>query len=241
MKEDQLLATLLERLRDQGIDPLLLKGAALSRSVYPDAAMRPGSDIDMLVREDELQACSDVILGMGYQETYDFHAFSRFTTPHQVFLPPADMPAAKRARGALGPRAGIRPGPRAARGPLLAVNLGPVPRLRVQDARPCRSPRLLRTPCPVSPRRRRQAGLDLRSRVPIPYAYPNGLAVAGGEGDRISRPDRDGDGLEDGRRVDGSSRPVRSPMIFNSGLHPVGADSPIGTTSPWRGRRNSRY
>ena len=95
MQEDRVLATLLERLHDRGIDPLLLKGAALSRSVYPDAAMRPSSDIDMLVREDELEACSDVILGLGYRSTYDFHAFSKFTTPHQVFLPPADMPATK--------------------------------------------------------------------------------------------------------------------------------------------------
>lgn len=91
MREDRVLATLLERLRERGIAPLLLKGAALSRSVYPDPAMRPGSDIDLLVREDELEASSEVILGMGYRAPYDFHAFSRFTTPHQVFLPPEPM------------------------------------------------------------------------------------------------------------------------------------------------------
>ncbi|MEN6519385.1 MAG: nucleotidyltransferase family protein [Methanospirillum sp.] len=95
MREDRVLATLLELLRDRGIAPLLLKGAALSRSVYPDAAMRQGSDIDLLVREDELEACAEVIVGMGYRAPYDFHAFSPFTTPHQVYLPPARAPAAR--------------------------------------------------------------------------------------------------------------------------------------------------
>ena len=95
MQDDLVLAGLLERLRDEGIAPLLLKGAALSRSVYPDPALRPGSDIDMLVREDQLEACSDIIRGMGYTAPYDFHAFSRFTTPHQVFLPPMQSPMAK--------------------------------------------------------------------------------------------------------------------------------------------------
>lgn len=95
MRGDRVLATLLERLRDRGIAPLLLKGAALSRSVYPDAAMRQGSDIDLLVREDELEACAEVIVGMGYRAPYDFHAFSPFTTPHQVYLPPARAPAAR--------------------------------------------------------------------------------------------------------------------------------------------------
>ena len=98
MQDDRVLAALaalLERLRDEGIEPLLLKGAALSCSVYPDAAMRPGLDIDLLVREDELEVCSDVILGMGYTAPYNFHAFSRFTTPHQVFLPPMQSPMVK--------------------------------------------------------------------------------------------------------------------------------------------------
>lgn len=95
MREDRVLSTLLERLHDRAIVPLLLKGAALSRTVYPDPALRLSSDIDMLVREDDLEPCYEVITGMGYRSPYDFHSFSRFTTPHQVFLPLPDTPMAK--------------------------------------------------------------------------------------------------------------------------------------------------
>src|SRR5262245_21488251 len=44
------LAEILALYRDAGIDALLLKGAALAHMVYPQPALRPMRDIDILVR-----------------------------------------------------------------------------------------------------------------------------------------------------------------------------------------------
>jgi hypothetical protein len=49
------------------LTPVLLKGAALGRTVYPDAVLRPASDIDLLLRESELTASADALLAAGWR------------------------------------------------------------------------------------------------------------------------------------------------------------------------------
>src|SRR4051812_7819301 len=44
------LATVSRALTAEGLDALLVKGAALALTVYPDAAARPMGDVDLLVR-----------------------------------------------------------------------------------------------------------------------------------------------------------------------------------------------
>lgn len=60
------LANVLRRLKSAGLKPLLLKGAALARFTYEDPALRPFSDVDVLVRLNEIEAIHRVLLTSGY-------------------------------------------------------------------------------------------------------------------------------------------------------------------------------
>jgi len=60
------LETLLGALADAGIDAVLLKGAALARFTYEDAALRPFADLDLLVRPADVQAVAGVMRAAGY-------------------------------------------------------------------------------------------------------------------------------------------------------------------------------
>jgi hypothetical protein len=50
-----------------GIAPIFLKGAALAHTLYPDAALRPGADHDMLIRPDEAGRVRAIFERLGYQ------------------------------------------------------------------------------------------------------------------------------------------------------------------------------
>ena len=51
-----------------GIPCVPFKGADLARRVYPDAAMRPFEDLDLLVPERDLAKARHVMQGLGYRE-----------------------------------------------------------------------------------------------------------------------------------------------------------------------------
>ena len=53
-------------LRQHGIEPLILKGGWLAWHVYPEAAMRPLRDFDLLLREDDFILAIDLLLASGY-------------------------------------------------------------------------------------------------------------------------------------------------------------------------------
>ena len=59
--------TLDERLREAGIPAIWLKGAALARTIYPDPALRPMGDLDVLVPHDRCFAALDVLQREGYR------------------------------------------------------------------------------------------------------------------------------------------------------------------------------
>jgi hypothetical protein len=52
--------------RGKGIDVIVLKGAALAATVYRDRALRPMSDIDLLVRKERLEDAETSLVEMGY-------------------------------------------------------------------------------------------------------------------------------------------------------------------------------
>lgn len=56
-----------EQLRLQGIDMLVLKGAALAHIVYERPGLRPMSDIDVLVSPGQLHRASTIVSELGYQ------------------------------------------------------------------------------------------------------------------------------------------------------------------------------
>lgn len=61
-------ARVLTVLADAGISPLLLKGAALARRLYPAPYLRPRVDTDLLVRDEDLPRVGAVLSAAGYQE-----------------------------------------------------------------------------------------------------------------------------------------------------------------------------
>lgn len=56
----------LDTLADSGVPAMLLKGAALTETVYPDPALRQMSDLDILVPEDQLDVANRVLGAIGY-------------------------------------------------------------------------------------------------------------------------------------------------------------------------------
>src|SRR5450756_283614 len=63
------LAELLNELRPWGVQPILLKGMALGATLYPTPATRPVSDIDLLIRREDVPAFREVVGGRGYRDT----------------------------------------------------------------------------------------------------------------------------------------------------------------------------
>ena len=59
------LAEYLRRADERGLETVVLKGLSISNNVYGDPAMRPGGDIDLLVRREHVQACIEILDGMG--------------------------------------------------------------------------------------------------------------------------------------------------------------------------------
>jgi hypothetical protein len=61
------LGRLLEQLAAAGIDVIVLKGAALIGLLYRDSALRPMTDIDLLVRPNQVEAAAELLHGEGYR------------------------------------------------------------------------------------------------------------------------------------------------------------------------------
>ena len=47
---------------------VLLKGVALASTLYPDLALRPMSDLDLLIPREQIPAATDALRGLGYSE-----------------------------------------------------------------------------------------------------------------------------------------------------------------------------
>jgi len=71
------LLVLLDHFADAGIQSVPLKGPVLAEALYPDPALRPFSDLDLLVHERYVPAALRLLRGEGYQ-----------LAPHLEQLPP---------------------------------------------------------------------------------------------------------------------------------------------------------
>lgn len=85
------LAHILSAASAAGIDPIVLKGAALAAMAYPHPAMRPMVDIDLLVKPDEVGAMAAILERVGYvpAEVHYSEAFNRARGYHLLFTDPA--------------------------------------------------------------------------------------------------------------------------------------------------------
>ena len=65
----EVLREILEALDKAGIDVLVLKGAALCHTIYPEIGLRPMRDIDMLIRKKQCRQAQDLLITMGFTES----------------------------------------------------------------------------------------------------------------------------------------------------------------------------
>jgi len=74
----QELANLLAHLKKLNIEPLLVKGAGLIKTVYPHPALRVMGDIDLLVKPDDFTSARRLLISENYQSVPDTpgHFFS---------------------------------------------------------------------------------------------------------------------------------------------------------------------
>lgn len=80
------LAAILGALQPAGIPVILLKGLHLAKLVYPQAALRPMADIDLLLRPDDLPQAAQILQSLGYRYTREFE-LGREARKHQ-HIPP---------------------------------------------------------------------------------------------------------------------------------------------------------
>lgn len=67
------LATLLAELGDRAIDTVVLKGPAIADRYYPDPALRPYGDVDLLLHSEDVAVAADLLLDAGYEEKIGGH------------------------------------------------------------------------------------------------------------------------------------------------------------------------
>jgi hypothetical protein len=60
------LAEMVGAFREAGIDAIVLKGFALSETIYPDAAARPMTDLDLLVHQGDMDRAAACLRRLGY-------------------------------------------------------------------------------------------------------------------------------------------------------------------------------
>jgi Uncharacterised nucleotidyltransferase len=88
------LFRILSHLEKAGLDPIVLKGPALARTVYESPLNRCFTDLDVLVRREDCDAAGEILLGLGYRhaqgvmhpEYYERYHF------HRCFESPAGIP-----------------------------------------------------------------------------------------------------------------------------------------------------
>src|SRR5688572_3051809 len=69
------LVTVLRALEGEGIPAIPLKGAFLAERVYPRPALRPMSDIDLLIRPEHRVRVDALVRGLGYRRGVDAHSW----------------------------------------------------------------------------------------------------------------------------------------------------------------------
>lgn len=85
----QVLHEMLALLRSNNIDTLLLKGSALACTLYPDSALRPMRDIDLLFRTEDAQRAHDLLRANGFTQA------EAVIPPDHFHLPPLYWQAGK--------------------------------------------------------------------------------------------------------------------------------------------------
>jgi hypothetical protein len=86
-RQERELRDLLGAMASTGVEPLLLKGPALGRSLYPDPVFRPSGDIDLLVRREQVPAARKALLSLGFRLIVDNFGTSPGFYIEEAYLP----------------------------------------------------------------------------------------------------------------------------------------------------------
>ncbi|NKQ37227.1 MAG: nucleotidyltransferase family protein [Chloroflexi bacterium] len=78
------LHTYLHMAAERGIDTAVLKGLSISINLYGNPAMRPGGDIDVLVREKDVTASLDILEEMGIGQNWPNLMHDDYYTRHHL-------------------------------------------------------------------------------------------------------------------------------------------------------------
>jgi hypothetical protein len=70
------LGRLLEALQREGVPVIPLKGPALAEMLYPQPALRPCTDLDLLIRREALVTVDGILQRRGYRRLADDHSWS---------------------------------------------------------------------------------------------------------------------------------------------------------------------
>ncbi|OGL48241.1 MAG: hypothetical protein A3C43_04275 [Candidatus Schekmanbacteria bacterium RIFCSPHIGHO2_02_FULL_38_11] len=62
------LAILLKEFKENGIEVMFIKGAALAILVYKNIALRPMSDVDILIKKEDAEKVEEILVKNGYKE-----------------------------------------------------------------------------------------------------------------------------------------------------------------------------
>jgi Uncharacterised nucleotidyltransferase len=81
------LFRILDRFADLGITALLTKGPVLSARCYGDPGLRQYTDLDLVLRGDDIERATEVMMALGYQPKVPLHAIQAKKTPGEyVFV-----------------------------------------------------------------------------------------------------------------------------------------------------------
>jgi putative nucleotidyltransferase-like protein len=85
------LPIVLEALAAAGVAALVIKGAAVARTHYPDPRLRPAGDVDLLVRQPDVDRCRNALTTIGYSAANE--TAGRFVTYQHHFVGPVSRGA----------------------------------------------------------------------------------------------------------------------------------------------------
>jgi len=80
--QSEALTVIAQALEAEGIEPVILKGGALAHTVYPEPALRPMEDLDILVAPERLEQARQALSRQGFQAPAPVNRYQRLS--HQL-------------------------------------------------------------------------------------------------------------------------------------------------------------